>query len=67
MTIGQIILNKRQAINLTQAELAERVGVAQPFIARIEKGIAFPSVAVLLAMADCFNCSTDELLGRRAG
>ncbi|MCA1812684.1 MAG: CBS domain-containing protein [Halobacteriales archaeon] len=37
----------RQALGLTQAELAKRAGVSQPLIARIEKGSVDPRLSTL--------------------
>ena len=40
--VGRRIKERREALGLTQEELAERVDVAPHFISTIERGIAFP-------------------------
>lgn len=42
---SQILLDTRKEARLTQAELAQRIGVDKSYISRIEKGITVPSVA----------------------
>ncbi|TRO55262.1 helix-turn-helix domain-containing protein, partial [Candidatus Bathyarchaeota archaeon] len=37
----------RKQVGLTQSELAERVGISQSLVARIEKGQVNPSVSTL--------------------
>ena len=49
---------------LTQQQLADRVGVDQSAVARWEKGTADPTVINLVALAEILDCSTDALLGR---
>jgi transcriptional regulator with XRE-family HTH domain len=53
----------RQSRQLTQKELAEQVGVAQPYIAEIESGKKKPSTHVLEKLCDALGCSADFLLG----
>ncbi len=42
---GQLLLDARKDAHLTQAELAERLGVQKSYISRIENGSTVPSVA----------------------
>lgn len=46
------MLEARQSQNLTQKELAERCGIAQTEISRIERGIRNPSIRVLQKIAE---------------
>ena len=46
---------------LTQEELAEKVGVSRQTIIAIEKGKFNPSVKLALTMADFFNCTVEDL------
>lgn len=50
--------------DLSQDELAERLGVSSASIRLWESGATKPSAANLLAMSDMFGCSVDYLLGR---
>lgn len=46
-----MILKARNKQNLTQSELAERTGIRQSNISRIEKGQALPSISTLCKIA----------------
>jgi transcriptional regulator with XRE-family HTH domain len=52
-------LRKRR--NLSQAELAEIVGVEQPTISRIERGYEGVTVRLLRQIADALDCSMADL------
>ena len=47
---------------VTQAELAESVGVSQPFMSNVVRGYKLPSVAVTKRIAEHLGVSVDELL-----
>lgn len=36
--IGQIIVNQRKKLNITQAELADKLGISKSFMCKIENG-----------------------------
>lgn len=48
---------------LTQQQLADRVGVDQSAVVRWEQGKANPTVENLVSMAGILGCSVDALLG----
>ena len=52
----------RHAKELTQAGLAEKMGVSQPNIAALESGRFTPSVDTLQAVADAFGISVENFL-----
>jgi len=52
MGIGYLILQARAAAELSQTELARRIGTSQPMIARWESGAQLPSVSSLLRIAE---------------
>jgi transcriptional regulator with XRE-family HTH domain len=56
----------REAAGLRQYELAARMGVKQASVSAWESGLAYPSAANLLKLADIFSCTTDEILGRKS-
>ncbi|MBQ3234983.1 MAG: helix-turn-helix transcriptional regulator [Clostridia bacterium] len=50
--------------NLTQKELADKIGVTNKSIWAYETGYAIPPIETLIKLADVFNCSLDYLVGR---
>ena len=54
---------KRKQQGLTQAQLSNRVGITQAFLAEIESGRKRPSIEVLEKLCDTLGCSADYLLG----
>ena len=55
----------REAAGLRQYELAERMGIKQASVSAWESGLAMPSAANLVKLADILDCTVDELLGRK--
>jgi putative transcriptional regulator len=51
----------RARLDMTQAELAEAVGVSRQTIHAIERGKVEPSVALALRLAALFEMKVDEL------
>lgn len=64
MDFGRNLKRKREERNLTQGEVAERISDTQQNVSSYETGYKVPSVRVLIAAADLFGCTTDELIGR---
>jgi len=55
------VAQRRQTLGLTQAELAEQVGVSRQTIISIEKGHYEPSVRLALGLARILGCSVETL------
>jgi ribosome-binding protein aMBF1 (putative translation factor) len=53
--IARIVIARRQALGLTQQELAERVGTSHSVISRIESGQHPTSVTTLRRLAEAFG------------
>jgi ribosome-binding protein aMBF1 (putative translation factor) len=53
--IARIVIARRQALGLTQQELAERIGTSHSVISRIESGQDPTSVTTLRRLADAFE------------
>ena len=51
-SIMQAMIDARRQSGLTQKQLAERTGIAQGDISKLENGSANPSVRTLLRLAD---------------
>lgn len=58
------ILTQRKEKGLTQEELAGKLGVSAVAVSKWERGISVPELGVICEMADFFEISVDELLGR---
>lgn len=61
-TIGKAIARYRQARQLTQEEVAERLGIGNEAVSRMERGIVMPTVARLVELASVFQCETSDML-----
>ena len=66
-TIGNTIAQLRKEQNMTQAELAEKLGITQKSISNYEQARCLPPTYVLAAIADLFHLSLDELLSPLPG
>lgn len=60
--IGKNLQRYRKENNLTQEELAERVGISTSFCANLERGKKAMSIVVLRQLADSLDISVDYLL-----
>ena len=60
--IGAQFRARREAMGLTQKEVAERLCVGQSMIAQVEAGMKMPSVMLVKLAAELFGCSTDDLI-----
>ena len=62
MTIGQKIIQLRNAADISQEQLAETLGVSRQSISKWEMDQALPQIDKVLQLAEIFSVSTDELL-----
>lgn len=60
---GIILKTQRLKEDLTQAQLAQKLGVTKSVISAYETGLRLPSYDILIHIAKIFNVSTDFLLG----
>ena len=65
MTLAENLKRRREEYQLTQEDLAKRVGVDRVSISRFESGYKIPSLNTTVAIADALNLSVDELIGRK--
>lgn len=65
MHTGMIVAKYRNAMGLTQEELAAKVNVSRNAIARLETEPKILSFEIMAKIADVLGCSLDEL--RNAG
>lgn len=59
--IGKVIQQKRKEAALTQAQLADRLGVTAPAVNRWEKDLSFPDAALLAPLARCLKTDLNDL------
>lgn len=66
-SFGEFLYTLRKEKNMTQAELAETLGVTNKAVSKWETGEAMPETSQLLPISRIFGVSVDELLnGERA-
>lgn len=65
MSVGSAIIYLRELLDLTQGELAEKVGINRSVLNRIELGTRAIRDDELVKLADYFDISADYLLGRK--
>ena len=65
--IGQFIQAGRKAMDLTQAEMAERLGVSPQSVSNWERGESLPDVGLLPDIARMLHCSVDSILSGGEG
>ncbi len=61
LTLGEIIRKQRELAELPMRQFAAAVGISNPYLSQIERGLRAPSDAVLSAIADSLKISADEL------
>lgn len=61
--MSERIRNLRKDFNISQVELATRLGVTKQCVSNWENDNILPSVDMLVKIAKYFNVSTDYLLG----
>ena len=65
--IGRFLRTLRTEQGLTQAQLAERLGVTNRSVSRWENGVNLPDLDLLMELSDCFGVTIEEFLqGKRS-
>ncbi len=60
--IGKFIAECRKRKDLTQMQLAEKLGITDKAISKWERGIAMPDSSIMLALCSILGISVNELL-----
>lgn len=63
LKIGQCIVQARHKNKITQAELANFLGVSKAAVSKWESGASYPDITILPKIATYFNLSIDDLIG----
>lgn len=61
-SFGSLVRDRRTALGVTQAELAERLGIRQPAVSAWERGTAYPSPELYLPLARELDTDVETLL-----
>lgn len=64
--IGKKITDLRKAHNMTQMELADKLGISFQAVSNWERGNTMPDISKLPELAEIFQISVDELLNGKA-
>jgi transcriptional regulator with XRE-family HTH domain len=59
--LGAIIRRQRELAELPMRQLAAAVGISNPYLSQIERGLRAPSEAVMRAIADSLGMTVDAL------
>ena len=64
MKLGEELANLRASYDMTQEELAEKIGVSRQAVTKWEASESVPELPKLIQLADFFGISLDKLVGR---
>jgi len=53
---------KRKSCNLSQEQLADRLGISRQAVSKWESGLSYPDMEKLMQLCKILNCTLDELL-----
>ena len=62
-TLGMMIASLRKERGMTQAELAERVGVTDKAVSKWERDLSCPDINTIPKLAEIFGISVEKLMG----
>ena len=60
--IGKFIAERRRSVNLTQAQLAEKLNITDRAVSKWETGRAMPDTALMLDLCEVLKITVNELL-----
>ena len=63
-TLRKNICAYRKLLNITQEELSYKLGRSKNLVSNYENGIRTPDILTLIKLADIFDITLDELVGR---
>ena len=61
-TFGLMVTELRKAKGMTQAELAEKMGITDKAVSKWERDLSYPDVTSIPRLAEILGVSVDELL-----
>lgn len=60
--IGRFIAERRKCVNLTQMQLAGKLGITDKAVSKWERGVAMPDTSIMLELCELLDISVNELL-----
>ena len=60
MNVGESIRKRREALKLSQVEVATAAGISSAMLCQIERGTKNPSLQVSMALAEKLRCSVED-------
>jgi len=66
-TLAEKIKTLREQNELTQSDLAKKMGLTRSAVNGWEMGLSVPSTPFIVELSKLFNVSTDYLLGMKSG
>jgi HTH-type transcriptional regulator / antitoxin HipB len=64
--LGQMVRDRRNALRLSQTDLARRVGVTRQSVGALEKGIASAKIGLVLSILEALDLRVDIIPKERA-
>ena len=64
MSNGEVLKYHRKKLNMTQAEVAKKAGISQPYYAMLERGTKHASTLLAADLADALEFDAAELVRR---
>ena len=66
LIIAKILINLRELNFLTQTDIAKHLHLSPSTISHYEKGLTVPPTEVVYRLAEFYNVTTDDILGKSA-
>lgn len=63
MQLGDRLRNAREDRDLKQMDVARQTGISNKVLSSYERNISLPTIDNLLLLCECYQISSDELLG----
>lgn len=60
--IGKFIAEQRKSMNLTQEQLAEKLGITDRAVSKWERGLNLPDASLMIELSNILNITVNELL-----
>ena len=62
LAFGKVLRQKRKEAGLTQEQLAHDADIQRNYVSLIERGIHYPTIALLFKLANALKCSPSVLI-----